>query len=364
MCVFNKEMSITLAKGIKLQNDKTWSLDYKRTPSANLLAVASTDRKIKILNIKPNGTKLDDVLDGTVHRKAVRSVAWRPNTDINTVTLAAGSFDATVSIWTKDIVSHVDGDDDEEGGEEQDEESEMDLLAIIEGHENEVKCVAWSQDGMLLATCSRDKSVWIWETDEMGEEYECVSVLQEHSQDVKHVVWHPSMNLLASSSYDDTIRLWKEYDDDWECVAVLTGHEGTVWSSDFETSDNEQDIRLVSVSDDSTVRIWKYVEEDDENDGQQVWICQSTLPKVHWNQVYSVAWSPMSGMIATSGSDGTLAIYKETVKGSGSWEVVAQKQLCHGVYEVNIVKWIDVDGQELIATGGDDGSVNVWNFNI
>ncbi|KAG0665782.1 Cytosolic iron-sulfur protein assembly protein [Maudiozyma exigua] len=357
-------MSITLAKGIKLQNDKTWSLDYKCTPFSNLLAVASTDRKIKILNIKPNGTKLEDVLDGTVHRKAVRSVAWRPNTDINTATLAAGSFDSTVSIWTKEIV----GNDQEMDDESMDEEGiEMDLLAIIEGHENEVKCVAWSFDGNLLATCSRDKSVWIWETDEMGEEYECVSVLQEHSQDVKHVVWHPSRSLLASSSYDDTIRLWKEYDDDWECVAVLTGHEGTVWSSDFEGSNTDQlqedEIRLVSVSDDSTARVWKYVEEDEENDGQQVWICQSILPKVHANQVYSVSWSPISGRIATSGSDGTLVIYQESERGSGTFEVVAQKELCHGVYEVNIVKWIDVEGKEMIATGGDDGYVNLWNIN-
>lgn len=352
-------MSISLAKAIKLQNDKTWALDYKATPAANLLAVASTDRKIKILNIQPQGTRLSDVLDSTVHHKAVRSVAWRPNTDVNTATLAAGSFDSTVSIWTKEL-----------GMEEEEEEdnSEMDLLAIIEGHENEVKCVAWSNDGMLLATCSRDKSVWIWETDEMGEEYECVSVLQEHSQDVKHVVWHPSQPLLASASYDDTIRVWREYDDDWECAAVLTGHEGTVWASDFETPAEQgadtTDVRLCSASDDKTVRVWKYVEDDDENDGQQVWVCQTVLPQVHSRQVYSVAWSKDSGMIASTGSDGTLAVYRESERGSGDWSVVARHELSHGVYEINMAKWINVGGREMLATGGDDGSVNLWNIDM
>ncbi|CCK69720.1 iron-sulfur cluster assembly protein CIA1 KNAG_0C06240 [Huiozyma naganishii CBS 8797] len=351
-------MAISLIRSLKLQNGKTWALDF--TPQGNKLAIASEDHKIKLVEIESlekKQFKLVNVLDDTVHKKAVRTVAWRPHS--NPPCLAAGSFDTTVSIWSfanNDNAIEDDDDDDDAGAGL--EANEMDLMAIIEGHENEIKGIAWSHDGMFLATCSRDKSVWIWETDEMGEDFECVSVLQEHSQDVKDVTWHPSKYLLASSSYDDSVRIWSEFDDDWECVAVLNGHEGTVWCSDF-AKDNSEETRLCSASDDSTVRVWKCVEE--EPDGQQQWICESVLPKAHERQIYSVSWSD-DGLIASTGSDGSIVVYKESAP--AVWEVVETRKLAHTVYEVNEIKWIKVNGRNILVTAGDDGCINVWDFQV
>ncbi|KAL8646215.1 MAG: hypothetical protein Q9226_006959 [Calogaya cf. arnoldii] len=328
-------------------------------PTLPILATATgTCLRIYSLN---SLTLLSTITGG--HKRSIRSCAWKPG---DNATIATGSFDASVGIWSQE--------------EEDDDNEEWRFAIVLDGHESEVKSVAWSIGGNLLATCSRDKSVWIWE--EVGEDdYETVAVLQEHEGDVKCVKWHPDEELLASASYDDDIRLWREEIDDWGCVAVLRGHQSTVWAIDWEPisgRDGTLGSRLVSCSDDVTIRIWKKAPAQEERQSQsrlsiiksssaEQWIEEAQLPKTHVRTIYSVAWSQDTHRIVSVGGDGKIVVYEEDKEAaSKGWQVVAVQDCSHQEFEINHVAWakakIDGTMQEVVITTGDDGEVKIWRI--
>ena len=92
----------------------------------------------------------------------------------------AFSFDATTVVWRKSS----------RPGQFFDEQEH----ACLEGHDSEVKAVAWDASGTLLATCGRDKAVSIWEASEGDDDddFDCLDIIKPgHDQDVKSVRWHP-----------------------------------------------------------------------------------------------------------------------------------------------------------------------------
>lgn len=412
-------------------------------PTLPIVATASSDKTVRVYSLT-SFTLLSSIGGG--HKRSVRTCAWKPHV-VGESVLATGSFDASAGVWRKwerqSKDSFVDDDAMEQDmGDDGEEDDEWRFSVILDGHESEIKSVAWSAGGQFLATCSRDKSVWIWEEME-DDNFETIAVLQEHEGDVKCVAWHPSEDMLASASYDDTIRLYREDLDDWTAVAVLSGHDATVWGVDWEVvevspltvGEDEETAgpaelkaqrakllqervaagpRLVSCSDDLTVRVWRRVPRDTaaaaqgkndmpsilrNNSIEEEWVEEARLPKRHERAIYSVAWSKQTGLIASTGSDGKIVIYKEQwlaksdpsmeadVAANGQnegdapapsassstalteWVVVAEAEGAHDVFEINHVIWATrrdkdrrTEDEEILVSTGDDGEVKVWTL--
>lgn len=172
----------------------------------------------------------------TPHTKTIRRVSIKPSSSREYPTLALCSFDGTCSIFGAE---GVDG--------------EWEMLAVLEGHENEIKSVDWSADGRYLATCGRDKSVWVWETDDMNEEFECIEVVNDHQGDVKQVRWAPRGHRFVSCGYDDCFKIYQlnAGDDSFDCVcSVDVG--STVWDAVWLDDD-----RVVVALDDGRILAYR-----------------------------------------------------------------------------------------------------------
>jgi WD40 repeat protein len=134
-------------------------------PDAPLLASCSTDKTVRLYSYStpPSDSATDEhnyrftpaTTISTGHTRTVRAIAWAPGGK----SLAVGSFDSTITVWERSTEAGSEGEDDGENKAS----GEWQMVSQLEGHENECKSVAYSHSGTLLASCSRDKSVWVWE---------------------------------------------------------------------------------------------------------------------------------------------------------------------------------------------------------
>jgi WD40 repeat protein len=212
------------------------------------------------------------------------------------------------------------------------------LTRTLTGHTGPVGSVAFSLDGHLLATASRDGTARLWDP-ATGD---CLRTLTGHTDWVNGVAFSLDGHLLATASRDRTARVWDPATGD--CLHTLTGHTESVGGVAFSLDGH---LLATAGGPDRTARLWDPATGD----------CLHTLS--HVKRVWDVAFSPDGRLLATASGD----------KRTRLWDPATGKRLRtltgHTGYVLGHTGYVlgvafSPDGQ-LLATASADRTARVWD---
>lgn len=142
----------------------------------------------------------------------------------------------------------------------------------------------------MLVSGSDDFTMFLWSPTDSNKP---VKRMQGHQQLINSVAFSPDGMYIASGSFDKSVRVWNGRDGNF--VTTLRGHVGAVYSVVFSADSR----MLLSASKDSTVKLWNLRTRRLEED----------LPG-HEDEVYAVDWDPLGACAASGGKDRVIKIWR------------------------------------------------------
>jgi len=235
----------------------------------------------------------------------------------------------------------------------------LSFRGTLKGHSDWVTSIATtSEDPNLVLSSSRDKSVLVWNLDPShtavgGVEETAYGTahraLRGHSHFVSDVVISSDGQFALSGSWDGTLRLWEIHSG--KTTRRFVGHTKDVLSVAFSV-DNRQ---IVSASRDKTIKLWNTLGEckytisgsagvsGGENEGHSEWVsCVRFSPSQQVPLIVSCGWDRLVKVWSLT----NCKLRNDLVGHTGYLNTVC----------------VSPDGS-LCASGGKDGTANLWDLN-
>nr|CAG4640929.1 EOG090X07N7 [Eulimnadia texana] len=274
------------------------------------LATCSSDRSVRVYDVK-NGTQtLIAELRG--HEGPVWQVAWAHPKYGNI--LASCSYDRKVIIWRETA-------------------GQWSKSYEYNFHDASVNSVCWAPHdfGLILACGSSDGSVSILTGTPSGT-WESRVINKAHTIGCNAVSWAPAVNDIfdgnrsgvvkrfVTGGCDNLVKIWREEEDQWVEDAKLEGHSDWVRDVAWAPSIGLPRSIIASCSQDRRVILWV-------NDGQSNSWTQRVLHTFD-DVVWHVSWSVTGNILAVSGGDNKVSLWKETIE--GQWACISDMNRVKG----------------------------------
>ncbi|KAM7230292.1 hypothetical protein CapIbe_019009 [Capra ibex] len=289
------------------------------------LATCSSDRSVKIFDVRNGGQIL--VADLRGHEGPVWQVAWAHPMYGNI--LASCSYDRKVIIWKE-----------ENGTWEKTHEHT--------GHDSSVNSVCWAPHdyGLILACGSSDGAISLLTYTGLGQ-WEVKKINNAHTIGCNAVSWAPAVvpgslidqpsgqkpnyiKKFASGGCDNLIKLWKEEEDgQWKEEQKLEAHSDWVRDVAWAPSIGLPTSTIASCSQDGRVFIWTC----DDASGN-TW-SPKLLHKFN-DVVWHVSWSITANILAVSGGDNKVTLWKESV--DGQWVCISDVNKGQGSVSTSVTE--------------------------
>lgn len=283
----------TLLTELRGHEGPVWQLSWAHPSFGNLIASCSYDRKVIVWRETHNNCQWEKWYEYSGHDSSVNAIDWAPKEF--GLQLVCGSSDGTLSVLT--CLDNV-----------------WTTKKISNAHTNGVNAVGWAPAfsyGLSLFHDAANNGAG--EDGSTDQPSPAVSDPKETNKLQKR---------FASAGCDNLIKIWlyDEKDDSWVKEHQLEGHLDWVRDIAWSPTIGTGKTLIASCSQDRKVIIWEQTRGSSaNNEAQSIW--QPKPLGVFDDVVWHVSWSVMGNILAVSGGDNKVTLWKEN--SAGVWQCIS-----------------------------------------